>query len=251
MPSLQPAGFLGRVFSSLFPKRLEAQVCSEDLADGRIALHLVYLLSGHEVDPALVKPVSRQRILGYSVVTDRSVLSLSRHGAMRLTKQKAAEVLDDLRRKGIAVRDKTRATLTDRKQVRVKLALAMHPGDVLDVQSQLITDDGVVVAKPLDLEQLRRDEGWYVAEGHLLHVNATGSHWDDILITAQADSHLTGVAVPEFLKAIEAFGDELKSIEKNDALRELAVYGEKHENRVTVDGDSDSIQVSPQLVYYG
>jgi hypothetical protein len=142
MPPMQPAGFLGRLFSSLFPKRLESQVCSEELADGRIALHPVYLLAGQEVDPALVKPVSRQHILGYTVVADKSVLSMSRHGAMQLTKQKAAEYLDDLRRKGVAVRNKSRGTPTDVRQVRVKLTLAMHPGDVLDVQSQLITDEG-------------------------------------------------------------------------------------------------------------
>jgi len=55
MPRLQPAGVLGRLFSSIFPKKLEVQVRSEELADGRIALTPVYLLAGQEVDSALLQ----------------------------------------------------------------------------------------------------------------------------------------------------------------------------------------------------
>ena len=129
--------------------------------------------------------------------------------------------------------------------------LTLNPGDTLDVHSQLMTDQGVVVAKPLDLEQLRQDEGWYLAEGNLLHVTTTNSDWDEILFTGEANKRLTGVSVPEFLKALGTFEGKLGRVEKNDTLRDLAVYGEKHENRVTVDGDEDSIRVSAGLVYYG
>jgi hypothetical protein len=48
MPRLQPAGALGRLFSSVFPKKLKVQVRSEEHADGRIALTPVYLLDGQE-----------------------------------------------------------------------------------------------------------------------------------------------------------------------------------------------------------
>ena len=249
MPRLQPAGVFGRLLSSIFPKKLEVQVRTEELSDGRIALHPVYLLAGQEVDPALVSLDPRQRILGYCVVADKSVLSACRQGAATLTKRKAAEYLHDLKRKGVSVRGKTRTRPL--REVKPRVTLTLNPGDTLDVQSQLMTDQGVVVAKPLDLEQLRQDEGWYVAEGDLLHVTTTNSDWDDILFTGEATNRLTGVSVPEFLKALGTFDGTLGHVEKNDTLRDLAVYGESHENRVTVDGDADSIRVSSGLVYYG
>ena len=66
-----------------------------------------------------------------------------------------------------------------------------------------------------------------------------------------ADGRLTGTSVPKFLKALGTFEDKLGRIEKNDTLRDLAVYGEERENRATVDGDENSIHVSPTLVCFG
>lgn len=251
MPRLQPAGVFGRLLSSIFPKKLEMQVRSEELADGRIALTPVYLLDGQEVDPALVGSGPKQRILGHAVIADESALATCRQGAARLTKQHAAEYLSDLKRKGVPVHGGTEAKPPDVREVKPKVMLTLNPGDTLEVRSQLMTDQGVAVAKPLNLEQLRRDEGWYVAEGDLVHVTTTNSDWDDILFTGQTTNCLTGVSVPEFLTALGTFNGTLGHVEKNDTLRDLAVYGESHENRVTVDGDADSIRVSTRLVYYG
>ena len=251
MPRLQPAGIFGRLFSSIFPKNLEVQVRSEELSDGRIALTPVYLLDGQEVDPALVGPDSKQRILGHSIIADKSVLAACRHGAARLTKQKAAEHLSDLKRKGILVHGKTEEKPADVREVKPKVMLTLKPGDTLEVHSQLITDQGVVVVKPSNLEQLRRDEGWYVAEGDLVHVTITESDWDDILFTGQTSNCLSGVSVPDFLTALGTFNGAIRHVEKGDTLRDLAVYGEAHENRATVDGDANSIRVSTRLVYYG
>ena len=251
MPRLQPAGIFGRLFSSIFPKKLEVQVRSEELADGRIALTPVYLLDGQEVDPTLVSPDPTQRILGHSVIADKSVLAACRQGAATLTKPKAAEYLSDLKRKGVPVQGKTEEKPADVREVKPRVMLTLNPGDTLDVNSQLMTDQGVVVAKPLDLEQLRRDEGWYVAEGDLVHVTTTNSDWDDILFTGETTNCLSGVSVPDFLTALGTFNGALGHVEKSDTLRDLAVYGESHENRVTVDGDADSIRVSTRLVYYG
>jgi superfamily II DNA or RNA helicase len=251
MPRLQPVGVLGRLLSSIFPKKLELQVRTEELSDGRIALHPVYLLAGQEVDPALVGLDPRQRILGHCVVADKSVLSACRQGAAKLTKRKAAEYLQDLKRKRVLVRGKTREAPTEVREVKPRVMLTLNPGDTLDVDSQLMTDQGVVAAKPLDLEQVRQDEGWYVAEGDLLHVTTTNSDWDDILFTGEATNRLTDVSVPEFLKALGTFDGTLGHVEKNDTLRNLSAYGHSHENRVTVDGDADSIRVSTGLVYYG
>ena len=129
--------------------------------------------------------------------------------------------------------------------------LTLNQGDTLDVHSQLTTDQGGIVAKPLDLEQVRRDDGWYVAEGDLLHLTTTNSDWDDILFTGEATNRLTGVSVPEFLKALGTFNGALGHVEKNETLRDQTVYGDSHENRVIVDGDADSIRLSTGLVYYG
>jgi len=135
--------------------------------------------------------------------------------------------------------------------VKPRVVLTLNPGDSLDVRCQLMTDQRVVAAKPLDLERVRQDEGWYVARGDLLHLTPTGSDWDDILFSGEATNRITGVSVPEFLKAVDTLDGKLVHVEKDDTLRDLSVYGESHENRVTVDGDEDSIQVSAGLAYYG
>ena len=83
-----------------------------------------------------------------------------------------------------------------------------------------MTDQGVVVAKPLDLGQLRRDEGWFFADGDLLHVTTTSSDWDAILFTGEATNRLTGVSVPEFLTALGTFnGARRPSRKKRQAPR--------------------------------
>ena len=242
---------MGRLFSSIFPKKLEVQVRSEELSDGRIALVPVYLLAGQEVDPALVGPDPKQRILGHSVIADKSVLDACRQGAVNLTKSRAAEHLSDLKRKGVLVQGKTEEKPADVREVKPMVVLTLNPDDTLDVRSQLMTDQGVAVAKPLDLGQLRRDEGWFLADGDLLHVTTTSSDWDDILFTGETTNCLSGVSVPEFLTALGTFNGVLGHVEKNDMLRDLGVYGKSHENRVTVDGDADSIRISTRLVYYG
>lgn len=248
MTQLQPAGIFGRILSSLLPKKLEIQVRSEEKSDGTIALTPVCLIGGHKVDPVLVGLASSQRILGYSVIADEKALSILRQGPTNLTKRKAAESLGSLKRQGILVRNKATGTPTDVQEVTLRVTLTLNPGDTLDVQSELATEQGVVVAKPVDLEQLYQDDGWYLAEDKLLHVPTTNTEWDGLLIAAGEDGHLTGTSVPKFLKALGTFDDKLGRIEKNDTLRHLAVYGEKRENRVTVDGDQDSIRVSPKFV---
>ena len=251
MPRLQPAGVFGRLLSSICPKKLGLQIRAEELSDGRIALHPIYLLAGQEVDPALVGLDPKQRILGHCVVADPSVLSACRQGTARLTKRKAAEYLHDLKRKNVSVRGRTHEVPMEVREVKPRVMLTLNPGDTLDVQTQLMTDQGVVAAKPSDLEQVRQDEGWYVAEGNLLHITTTNGDWDDVLFAGEATNRLSGVSVPEFLKALGTFNGTLGHVEKNDTLRDLSVYGQSHENRVTVDGDADSIRVSTGLVYYG
>ena len=251
MTPLQPAGIFRRLFSSLRPKKLEIQVCSEEQPDGTITLTPVCLIGGHEVDPNLVGLAPSQRILGYSVVADQKALAIIRQGAAKLTKRKAAEYLGNLKRQGISARNKATGTPTDVQEAMPKVTLTLNPDDTLDVQSELATNQGTVVAKPVDLEQLRRDGGWYLAEEKLLHVPTTNTEWDDLLFTARNVGHLTGTFVPKFLKALGTVEKKLGQIEKNVTLLGMAVYGEEHENRATVDGDENSIQVLPKFVCIG
>ena len=239
MTQLRPTGIVGRILSSLLPKKLEVQVRSEEQPDGTITLTSVCLIGGFEVDPALVEFASSQRILGYSVTADTKALSILRQGPANFTKRKAAEYLGVSKRQGITVCNKATGTTTDVQEVTPRVILTLNPDDTLDVRSELTTNQGPVVAKPLDLKQLRQDDGWYLAEGKLLHVPTTSTDWDDLLITAGPDGHLTGTSVPRFLKALGTFEDKFGRIEKNDTLRNLAVYGEQRENRAVVDGDQN------------
>lgn len=249
MTQLQPAGVFGRILSSLLPKKLEVFVRSEEQPDGTIRLTPVCLIGGRQIDPALVGPASSQQILGYSVVADQRALSIVRQGPVHLTKARAAEHLGDLKRQAVPV-CKATGTPTDVQEVAPRVMLTLNPDDTLDVRSELATRQGTVVDKPVDLEQLRRDDGWYLAEGNLLHVAATDPDWDSLLFIAGSDGRLAGIAVPKFLKALGTFENKLGRIEKNDALQDLAVYGEKRENRAAVEGDEHSIQVSPKLICF-
>ena len=153
MPRLQPAGVFGRLFSSIFPKKLEVQVRSEELPDGRIALTPVYLLAGQEVDPALVSPDPKQRILGHSVIADKSVLSRLPPGHNQAAEAEGGRVPSPISNgNGVLVQGKTGEKPAEVQEVKPQVMLTLNPGDTLDVHSQLVTDQGVVVAKPLDLE---------------------------------------------------------------------------------------------------
>ena len=251
MPHLKPAGFFARLVSALFPKRLEVNVRTKELPDGRIALKPIYLVDGQEIDPAWVSSDPRQRIQGYAVVADESVLAARRRGPVKASKRKAAEHLRELRRQGVAVVGTANQTCPDVREVRPRVTLTLNADDSLDIRSQLASDQGDIVARPTDLDRLRRDDGWYVADGNLLHVVATDTDWDEMLIADESSHRLTGVGVPEFLKGLDVLAERLGGVEKNDALAGLSVLGQRHENQVTIDGGADSIRVSPRLVYFG
>lgn len=239
---------MGRIVSALRPRKLEVQVRCESWPDGTIGLTPVCLVGGREVDPGLVGDGSRQQILGYSVAADPKDLSLLGQGPARLTKREAADYVGSLRRQGIEVRSKQTGTITEVQELKLRVRLALDADDTLDVHSELATGQGKVVSKPEDAEQLRRDGGWYFADGNLRHIPLTDTEWDRLLITGPEDRHLRGHHVPELLRAVDTLRKKAVVVETNDALGDLAVYGEACENRATVEGDEHSIRVSPKLV---
>ena len=251
MATLYPAGVLARIGSFFSPKALDVSVRVEEHSDGTIQLTPAYLLDGREVNADAVGLTPHQNILGYSVNVDDKVISLRKQGATKLTKRKAAEFLTNLQGKGIAVRSKVGDKAVHVQQVKPQLTLRLNPNDTLDVQSHLATQQGVVVKKPISLDQLRRDEGWFVADGDLYHAEPTNTSIDPLLFTTDTAVCLLDQDVPEFIKATETVAGRLGHVEKNDLLKEVAIYGKVPEHRVKVDGDENAIHVSTSLVYLG
>ena len=248
---LQPAGVFARIGSFFSPKALDVHVRVEEHSDGTIQLTPIYLVDGREVDADAVGLMAHQNILGYSVNVDDKVLSLRKQGATKLTKRKAAAFLTDLQGREIAVRSKAGDKAVQVHQVKPQLTLRLNPDDTLDVQSHLATQQGVVVNKPISLDQLRQDEGWFVADGDLYHAEPTNTSIDPLLFTTDTAVCLRDQDVPEFIKATETVAGRLGHVEKNDLLKEVAIYGKVPEHRVTVDGDENAIHVSTSLVYLG
>lgn len=251
MNKLQPAGLVGKITSFFFPKRLEVQVRTEQLADGTIELIPIYFIDGNEVDPGVVTAESQQTILGYSVVADDKARKVRCQSRAKVTKRKAAEYLEHLQRQGIRVRSRSGSAPPSVRQVKPEVTLTLNSDDSLDVQSTLATPRGEVIAKPVNLEQLRQDDGWYVAGDDLVHVPVTNTPLDGTLITDTGQTHFTGNSVPNFLKNFETVSGQCGQVEKSENLQELAVYGDKSQHRVKVDGDVHSIQVQPSLVWFG
>ena len=251
MGKLQPAGLIGKLSSFFFPKKLEVQVRAERLPDGTMELIPAFFIDGQEIDPATVTADPQQTILGYSVVADDKARNVRRQGRAKVTKRKAAEYLDQMRRQGIPVRTRQGTARPLVREVKPEVTLTLNPDDTLNVRSTLATPDGKVIDKPVDLEQLLKDEGWYIAVDDLVHVPTTDTVLDSTIITESGPSHLVGNSVPDFLKTLETFSGQFGYVEKSDNLRDLAVYGDKSQHRVKVDGDAQSIQVQPSLVWFG
>ena len=249
---LQPAGVFARIGSFFSPKALDVHVRVEEHSDGTIQLTPIYLVDGREVNADAVGLMPHQNILGYSVNVDDKVLSLRKQGATKLTKRKAAAFLTDLQGREIAVRSKAGDKAVQVRRVKPQLTLRLNPDDTLDVQSHLATSQGVVVKKPVSLEQLRQDEGWFVADGDLCHAEPTNTSIDPLLFTTGTTARLLeSQDVPEFIKAAETVAGKLGQVEKNDLLKGLAIYGNAPEHRAKVDGNENAIRVSTSLVCLG
>lgn len=251
MAKLQPAGLVGKITSFLFPKKLEIQVRTEQCPDGTTELTPLYFIDGQEVEARFITPSAHQTILGYNVEADEQTLAVSRRGCTRVTKRKAAEYLKDMQQRGILVRSKGGRVPVVHSEVKPDITLTLNSDDSLDVTTTLATADGDVVEKPVSLEQLRNDDGWYLAGDNFVHVEATGTEFDDTLLASQGPAHLSGNSVPELLKHIDSSKGKLGDVEKSDNLKELGVYGETSEQKLWVDGDGRSIRVRPSLLLHG
>ena len=254
MQELHPAGFFSQILSALFPKQMSAEVRTEVLPNGQIQAVPIFVVDGQEVPAELVGEGSSQKILGYNVTLDQASQQVRRQTQgkpTRLSKKKAAEFLGGLDRSGVSVRSKDGRVQTQIKEVKPNVELKLQPDDSLRIESELVMPNGVVVAKPPRLEELRYDEGWFSIGDDLVKVITTGTSLDQVLIPQGSPDSLVGDDVPQFLKLIGKHRSQLGEVEKDLALEKLAVFGDKVENRAKVDGNSDSISVSPTLVFHG
>ena len=127
----------------------------------------------------------------------------------------------------------------------------MRPDDSLVIESELVSPEGVVLPKPPSLDQLKEDDGWYAVGDDLLKVTTTETPFDQILFSSQEAHTLTGNAVPGFIKLLQANPQAVGDIEKNEPLQGLSVFGGSTENAINVDGDAESVSLTPRLVFHG
>ena len=254
MRQLKSANLFTRIGTYFFPKNIDGQVRSELLPTGQVQVTPFFVIDGQEVPCDLVTLEASQTILGHNVVLSeaaRSVLQATQGKPTRLAKKKAASMLTELGRSGASMRSKDGTRQPRIEQVKPDVTLELGPNDSLTINSELVTTGGVVIDKPLDITDLQAEDGWFSVGDDLLQVVTTNTPLDQVLIQEGGNRTLSGESVPQTLKLIQKESKKIGSIEKSESLRPLSVFTGHPENQVRVDGDSDSITISPTLVMKG
>lgn len=252
MSTLRPAGLVQTLLSLIRPHRLDVQVRTEWLQSGECSVTPVFTLEGREVPPAEISPDASQRILGYHVSLDaraQKVLGLTKGKAVRLARAKAASMLNTLALDGVPLR-----TADGKKPVQIRTArpdvtLELQPDDSLRVASQIVTDEGLIVPKPKDIETLRRDDGWHVDGEDLIKVELTHTALDSVLVRESGSGTLGSDQTPRFLKALDANTEHLGDVSRNEPLKQLSVFPGRPSHRIVITGDSEQIQWEPRLTF--
>ena len=254
IPSLQPAGTLGKIASYFFPKQLKAHVRTEVLPDGQVELTPVFTIDGHEVSPESVGTGPSQTILGYGVTLDLSSLKVrqkTQGRRTRLSKKGASDFLGELALSNVPIRSSDGKTEPRLTRVKPGLSLGLSPDDALVVKSELVTKDGIVVEGPQSLEGVRKDAGWYSVGDDLIHMELTGTPLDQIIVSRSEVARFNGDDVPRILKLLQEHGGSFADVEKDEVLRGLSVFVDRSEHRAKVDGDGESISIDPVMVFRG
>jgi superfamily II DNA or RNA helicase len=252
MAKLKPAGFWGQVGSLFLPKRLTAHVRTESLPDGQVQVTPYFTIDGQEVPAELIQPAQQQSILGYNVVLDpgsQYVHMQTRGRPTRLAKRKAAEFLGHIAKSRIPVRSRNGTAEPRVEEVKPEVSLELHPDDSLSVRTELVTKDGVVIEHPPSLTELKAEDGWFNVGDDLLRVAPTEPSLDGILDAAQGGKTLQGDDVPRLLKLLSEHAGKLGFVNKNEPLRDLAVFSGSPTHTVRVDGTADAVSVTPSLEY--
>ena len=202
----------------------------------------------------LVKVDEHQTILGYTVVLTSyaEIVHKKLQGKPQSwAKGKAATVLKELQAKGVDARSKNGRVQPRIETVKPEVTLELHEGDSLQIESELQTAEGAILDKPTSLDQLIKDEGWYSVGDDLLKVELTNSSLDRKLVIEGGNGWFTGDDVPRTIGTLKDNRHKLGEIKTNDALKDLEVFANEPENRGNIDGDEESISISPALTYPG
>lgn len=251
---LEPAGFWNGLISSLIPKRLDVEVQTQSIPDGTVEVIPIFTIDGHLVAPELLCQSESQSVLGYSVSAGTEALTVLKETGgrkTRLSKHKAASFIGQMTQRGVRLKVKGKNAAPQVNTVKPELELELREDDSLQINSRLVTPQGIVVEKPTSLAELSKDNGWYVANEDLYKVETAGELVDPLILSGSQPSSLDGDAVPRFLQEIARQETHFEAIEKNERLAGLNVYGDRHEDRLRVSGDHSSIHVDPALVYFG
>ena len=252
MAELRRATFFESLASFFSPKLLEVQVRTALLANGDYGVKPLFLVDGQEVPADQLTPDLNQRVLGRYVRLGeqaKKVLSLTKGQPIRLAKSKAASLLDGLSKAGVTIRNRDGKASVQLKTAKPEVSLELQPDDSLRVTSQLVTTEGVVIAKPKDIDALRQDDGWHAVGDDLIKVDMSNSPLDTVLVQESGGGPLQGNDVPRFLKTLEANAVHVGDVEKNEPLKSLAVFSAAGSNRVNVAGTDQYITVEPQLTF--
>ncbi len=252
MQALAQASLLKSVIRWFRPAPLTVQLNSTVLANGDIGLEPVFILDGQRVDPSLIRDEGRQRILGYTVrLEGASADVLRRTGGkpVRVVKSRAAEFLERLATQRVSIRTRDGAHPVDIKRAHPDVTLTLGADDSLVVESTLVTRDGLVVGKPMSMEQLKSDDGWHNDGQDFIRVETTGTALDQILVQEGGNGRLSAENVPRFLEALEAKKSQVGQIERSSNLQPLEVFSGTPIHRADVIGDAEGIRVAPRLEY--
>jgi len=251
MEQLPPAGLIGSLVSLLFPKKLTSEVRISHLANGQVEVVPVYLIGGQEVPSELVRGAGSQQILGYRVEVDRAAYQVHQqtHGKRaRLSRRQAGQFLGKVRATGVRIASEDGSIQVRVTEVKPEVKLELDEHDRLRVETELVTPDGVIVAKPKGIHEITEEEGWIAVGPDIFRAVTTGTDLDRVLSLAGGNRTLVGDEVPEFIERLDLFESKTAGIEKNARLQPLSVFGGSGENQAKVDGDGSSIDVATALV---
>ena len=233
---------------------MEVELRTETLPDGNLEVVPIYAVGGQFVPAELISGASRQTIFGHTVTLGDDALLVqkeTRGRPQRFSKKHAASFIGQMADKGVRLRSRWKKTPPTVSVVKPELKLELNEDDALRISAQLATPKGIVVEKPTNLQDLQRNDGWFIAGDDLYRVETPANLIDAAILTDNEPVILKGDAVPRFLKHVQEHESRFAGIEKNQRLEGLSIYGSQHQNRLNVEGDKNSITVEPSLVFQG
>jgi len=251
MPDLPPATASQRLLSQAVPKRLLVRFRCKESAERGVLFTPVFTVDNLTVSADLITAVDEQTILGYRVVASPVVQRIIETTSGRprlLTKGAAADYAQLLFERGIQVISDSGQLVGPGRSARVVVDLTLLPGDRLEVKTHLALDDGTIVPKPVDLQEVLADHGWMPVGKEMVKLPLTKTRLDHVLLESDGDGILAGSLVPEFLKSVQTHRSLLPELRLDPSLQRLTVVEGQARNVLHVSGAEDGVRVEATLV---